>query len=534
LFADIDDVDSGEINGDLCIIGGGAAGISLAKQFEGSAYSVILLEAGGFEFEESTQALYRGENAGLMYFPLAAARLRYFGGSTGHWGGACVPLSAIDLEKKDWLPGSGWPFPVTELNRYYPAAQELCGVGPFDYSMRTWSDPDTSPPLPLDVSRVESRLYQNSKPLRFGTYYRDELRDADNIRVILHANVLEIVANTGNETITHVIASSLGGRKLTVKARIFVICAGGIESPRLLLLSNNQYSNGIGNQHDLVGRYFMDHIHIMDAGELLLPEKHNLELYKRHEVNGIDVRTGLGLSRESLRENRLLNTWIGFKLRGAPVAQERNSSYNYLKRSFEKGQIPEDMWRHIAAVMDDLGDRIVHKLQKLAGNDTDSDKVWRKIGFSTHSEQAPNPDSRVYLGDETDELGQRRLVMDWRLTEADHHCIRETLVLVAREIGASGLGRMQIAVGENDDAWTTPDALQGNVTPTGSFHHMGTTRMHNSPREGVVDPDLKIHGLKNIYVLGSSVFPTCGWANPTLTIVALSVRLADHLKTRMA
>ena len=532
MFSDISDIETGAINGDICLVGAGAAGISLAKQFLNSPHKVILLEAGGLEYEESTQALYRGESEGLMYFPLASARLRYFGGSTGHWGGACTPLDAIDFEKRGWLPHSGWPFQRTELEPYYPMAQKICGIGPFDYRTEYWSDPETSPALPLADTGIQSRIIQNSNPpLRFGTAYRTDLEDAENIQVVLHANVLEFVADTENENITGVNARNIDGRRLHVKARIYVLCAGGLENPRLMLLSNKQYPQGIGNHNNLVGRYFMEHIYVSDAGKLMLSEPRNMKLYERHNVNGTDIRTGLCLSQDAQRSDKLMNAWVGFKLKGAPSSQRRYSSLNYLKRSIRNGEIPEDLWRHIGAVIDDLGDHIKRKF-------TDDKPKKRKdktiIGFSTHSEQAPNPESRVHLGEDIDEFGQRTLVLDWRLTDIDHASVRKTLELMAHGFGMADLGRIMTEFSGNDDGWATQDSTQGNTTPSGSFHQMGTTRMHSSAKEGVVDSNLKVHGLNNMYVAGSSVFPTCGWSNPTLTIVALSCRLADHLKLTLS
>lgn len=534
MFFDITEIDSNEISGDICIVGAGAAGISLAKQFLNSSLKIILLEAGGMNYEQDSQDLYQGENEGLTNFPLNVSRLRYFGGTTGHWGGACVPLDPVDFEKRDWLPHSGWPFARTELEPYYPLAQKICGAGPYDYSVKTWSHAENAPPLPLEKTSIESQIVHTSKPIRFGTEYRDELEKAKNIHVILHSNVIDLITGNDDYRITEVRARNIDGRKLSVKAREFVLCTGGIENPRLLLLANKQRSQGLGNQNDLVGRYFMDHIHLVDAGELMLFESLNMKLYERRNVNGTDVRTGLSLSQDALRKNQLMNSWLGFKLVGAPVSQNKKS-LNYLNRSFRNGDIPEDMWRHVGIAISDLSERISRKISrdifqpisnKLNDNYT--------IGFSSHSEQAPNPDSRVYLGDDTDRFGQRKAVLDWRLMDIDHASIRRTIEYMAQEMGATDLGRILLLLDEEDSIWSSAQSAEDNDRPSASFHHIGTTRMSNNPKQGVVDENLKIHDLNNLYVLGSSVFPTCGFANPTLTIVALSCRLADHFKTKFA
>jgi choline dehydrogenase-like flavoprotein len=530
MLLDITDIQSDEFEADVCIVGAGAAGIGLARQFIGSSIKVVLLEAGGLEYEEDTQALYRGESEGLMYFPLSVARLRYFGGSTGHWGGANVPMVQADFEKKDWLPSSGWPFNIAELEPYYPVAQEICAPGPYDYTVKTWSDPETSPPLPLDDTVVESQVVQSDKPRRFGTYFRKELEAAKNIHVILHANVLEFVTDKDKQKIVSAEARNIGGKQLNVKAKEFILCAGGIETPRLLLLSNRQMTNGLGNHYDLVGRYFMEHLFVVDAGQLALSEPRNMKLYEKRTVDGTKVRAGLGLTQDTLRKHKLMNSWLGFKLKGAPKSQQKKSSYNYIKRSLKKGEIPEDFWRHVKAAMSDLSDSFSKDPADDQKKDVNRDNV---IEFSVHAEQAPNPDSRVYLGDDTDSFGQRRLKLDWRLQEIDHASIRRTLAIMAKEFGAAGLGRFKIALGDQDDVWTALKSAEQNNAPVGSFHHIGTTRMHDDPKQGVVDANLKMHDLANLYVSSSSVFPTSGFANPTLTIVALSCRLADHIKKKL-
>jgi choline dehydrogenase-like flavoprotein len=385
---------------------------------------------------------------------------------------------------------------------------------------------------------------QHSKNLRFGDVYREELKQAKNIQVVLHANVLDFATENTQGRVSAVHARNIEGKKLTVKAKFFVLCAGGLENPRLLLLSNEQYPSGLGNQHDLVGRYFMEHIYVRDAGKLMLSELRNMKLYERRKVNGINVRTGLGLSAETLRKHQLMNAWVGLKLKGSPtshneydeldykdrVIEDKYNSLSYLTRSFKNGEVPDDLWHHVSAAMNDIGARIE---RKFSPKKPVQQKPSTVIEFSTHSEQAPNPDSRVYLGNEIDEFGQRKLVLDWRLMEIDHASIRNTVELMARQFGATNIGRMMSAFNERDDVWTTPQSADENDIPAGNFHHMGTTKMHDNPKEGVVDANLKVHGLHNMYIAGSSVFPTSGFANPTLSIVALTCRLADHLKSKL-
>ena len=530
MLVSCNDLEKSDISADVCIVGAGAAGITLAKQLIGSRLSVVVLEAGGLELDTETQELYRGKTEGALYFPLSASRLRYFGGTTGHWGGACLPLDSIDFEKRPGVPHSGWPISRKDLDPYYPLAHEICGIGPFDYRVERWSNEDEAPPLPLIGSELESKIYQNSKPVRFGTEYREELAEAENVTVILNANVTRLMVGSNERQLDHVQAQSLAGKKLTVKSKTFVICAGALESARLLLLSNTQHEKGIGNQNELVGRYFMDHLY-NPVGKLLLSDDWDLSLYTRRDVGGTQVRAGLSVSEQTMRDQQLLNSWVGFKLKGsAGGTRHRLRGKAYLINSFEKGEMPEDFWRHVGEAMDDFGFRVKRKLRKIAGLEKVPQKIEGLIGISAHSEQAPNPDSRVYLGDSKDAFGQRQLVMDWRLSDVDHRSIRETINLIAHELGAADIGRVNIEFSERDDVWRTPELVAEHDSPSGSFHQMGTTRMSNDPKNGVVDANLKVHGMDNLYIGSSSVFTTGGFANPTLTIVALSCRLAEHLK----
>src|SRR6185437_16163317 len=181
-----------KVTADLCVVGAGAAGISLCLQLANTSLSIALIESGGQEPDPATQQLAAGENTGLAYFPLDSARLRCFGGTTAHWGGYCRPFYDIDFEERSWVPHSGWPIRRSDLLPLYPTAQTLCQIGPFDYEPQDWQLSD-APPLPLAGQDVRSRLIQFSPPTRFGIRYRSAIASAPNIRTYLHSNVLAVV-----------------------------------------------------------------------------------------------------------------------------------------------------------------------------------------------------------------------------------------------------------------------------------------------------------------------------------------------------
>src|SRR6185295_4132282 len=260
------------LEGDLCIVGAGASGITIAREFANSPLNVLLLEGGGFEFEQQMQDLYRGEIVGLPYFPLQAAALHYFGGTTNHWAGFCSTMEPIDLEKRDWVPHSGWPITRADLDPFYARAQPVLDLGPYKYDAADWknNDPDRVPLLG-DSRVVWTKMWQFSPPTRFGLKYRDEIVKSPNIHLYTHANVVEIEANEGLTAVRSARIRGFDGKEYHARARSFVLACHTILNARLLLASNRQATTGLGNSNDLVGRYFMEHFE-MPSGELALAD----------------------------------------------------------------------------------------------------------------------------------------------------------------------------------------------------------------------------------------------------------------------
>lgn len=518
MFLDARTMDRDLLEFDICIIGAGAAGITLARALNDNDPNVriCLLESGGFEPDPDTQSLYEGDSIGFPYYPLASARLRNFGGTTGHWGGCCWPLDENEFKERDWVPYSGWPISRKDLDPYYVKAHEVCELGPFNYDTEYWSEESDRPVLPLEDGKVVTRVYQNSPPTRFGIKYRDEIEKAQSISTLLYANVTGIALDALNQTVNKAAVKTLSGKSFDVSADAFVIAAGGLENARLLLL------NDIGNQNDLVGRFFMEHIGL-PASTLLLPKKLNLDFYQRAPVDGTEIRAGLALRAEVLSKEKILNSWSGFELKRTP-AIKLQYELNTITSAISRGELPDDFLQHVKNILGLQGGIIA---EEWGGEDGEDE--WVKIPVRNHSEQSPNPMSRVTLGDELDRLGQRQIKLDWRLTDLDRRSIRRAQEIIAAEIGKSDLGRAKILAPEEKNVWEDFNRLSDVTNPKGSWHHMGTTRMHNDEKFGVVDSNCRVHGTKNLYIAGSSVFPTCGYNNPTLTIVAMAFRMADHL-----
>lgn len=504
------------LEADVGVIGAGAAGITIARELAGRRLDVCVIESGGLEREAATQDLYAGENAGLPYHRLDVTRLRFLGGSTNHWAGGCAPLEPIDFEKRDWVPHSGWPFGRAELDPFYARAHEICRLGPFAYDSDRF-EARVGRRLPPG-ERIVPKVFR-TRPTRFGTQFRPDLENAANVRVYHHANVVEIVPADGVRRVDRLRVACLDGPALEVRARVFVLAAGGIENARLLLLSSSARPRGLGNDHDLVGRFFMDHFGF-DGGVFLPADPYlHFGLYRRFQMqpDGPPLRATWSPAAATLRQERILSlaSWM------MPVWSESATKLRALRSGGTDAGF-RGFARRLGRVLADLDDTAPAAFRR-----------WRHGRFPVEHfrldyqcEQAPNPDSRVSLAEARDALGCPRARLDWRLTELDRRSVARANEIFGQELGRAGLGRVRFVIEDSGNGW--PASLGGG------HHHAGTTRMHDDPRQGVVDADGRVHGLANLFVAGSSVFPTIGCAHPTLTIVALAVRLAHHLERELS
>ena len=523
MFRDLrDEAVPSELQYDLCIVGAGAAGISLAREFVGTRTRVCVVESGASSFEAETQNLYKGDVVGVRYEALDICRLRFFGGTTNHWAGYCSPFPDYSFERHDWIPHSGWPIRGSDVREYYERTHSLLGMEPTGWDpVEGWDVGVLSkilrdPSIPLDQRAFKDKAYV-IKAVRMGAMFRDALGAAENIDIFLNANVVNISTVESASTVTGLDVRTLSGRRGTFRARYYVLAAGGIENARLLLSSNSVQPEGLGNQHDLVGRFFSDHFEI-NAGSLQ-PDSNqgvNIGLYERRSIGESEIYIWQELTFDALKEFGLVPAAV--RMDAVRPTSTGLRSLSTLARAARAGGLPYDLGTHVGNVMSDIT-RIT---------DFAADWLWHgempvdRIGVQILLDPAPNRDSRVTLGEETDALGLRRVRLDWRLSEIDVRTVRWMTDRVAAGAAAKGLGRMKVEFDETD---ISSAVIQNR-------HHIGTTRMADDPAEGVVDRDCKVHGIDNLYVAGSSVFSTCGWGSPTMLIVALALRLADHLKLK--
>lgn len=487
-----------DLEGDVCVVGAGAAGITLARELIRGRRGVVLLEGGGETYEQESQLLYEGSESGPLIGPesgyLTSSRLRYFGGSTNHWHGWCRPLDAEDFEAREWVPESGWPLSREELDAWYERAAPLLEITPFDYDQTAVR---SRPKLLDDDPDFEHGYFHLSPPTRFRAVYGGELATAEDVRLVLHANVTAVEVTENGRRVVGVEAARADGSRFRVRAPVVVLATGGIENARLLLLSDAVHPRGLGNEHDLVGRYFMDHP-VVRLGDLALAHARRLPLqYDSGWVRerGHEIRAVLRPSRRGQESYRLLNSLLVLYTRGGLG---------------ETGEAVMSLARQTRELA----------LETPSGGGV---RLGSRARVEMVSEQTPNRDSRVRLDDTRDALGLRRVAVDWRLTDREVASIRGLAERLVRSLGLRHRGRVRLQVREREP-W---------ARARWSNHHMGTTRMDPDPKRGVVDRDSQVHEVDGLYVAGSSVFPTSGVSNPTYTILALTLRLAEHLRGRL-
>ena len=487
---------------DLAIIGGGPAGISLALALADSGHDILLIESGGMNFDGKGQALYAGSQSGVPYTALDGGRLRYFGGSTNHWGGWCRPMDSIIFEKRDFILHSGWPISRADIEPYYPRAQALVEAGPWVYERAAQMVGDEGPVLTLGAGGVYTSWFQFSRtpgnvlPTHFGARYQGELARAGKITPLLNANITGIRLAHDAKSVTHLDAATLNAagaadKRFTIKPRHVVLAAGGMENARLMLASNDVMKAGVGNQNDMVGRFFADNPVPRDVATLVLFGSSLATFYGNFFVlpNGAVIKAAFAPTEAFARMANVTNSLTTVE---NPVR------------------------------LDEAGTAAVVATAQALGVDASQARAY---SLGCGMELAPDPDRRLSLSDQKDALDMPRLKLAMTISDDDFGRYRRTLVELGRQLLASRTGMLKISYSKREE-WLS--ALDWG------HHHCGTTRMSDDPKSGVVDADCKVHGIANLHVAGSSVFPSYGASNPTLNLLALTLKLGDHLKKVMA
>jgi choline dehydrogenase-like flavoprotein len=525
MFRDGQGVETGtSLHFDVAIVGGGMAGITLAERLRGDGRRVCLIEGGGYDPELRHQRLNQGLNVGRPYFGLDRCRFRVFGGASIRWGGWCRPIEPSDLDARDWIPRSGWPISYEQLAPHIPEAAAVVEIAP-SFALSDWKD--LLPPVPdLGAPEFEPVIMQHSAEIDFGERARPAFTAGEDLTVLLNANVTELTLAPGTNRLERVEIATVSGNRFSVHADTFVLAAGGVENPRLLLASRRERPAGLGNESDFVGRCFMEHPHV-SPGHIVPAQGHTLpSFFKRSE-----------LGREAWVHGILAPTAAAARARQLPTCFFTLDTMPHVAGPSALLDLPQSIMTPVAVAYRRLQRnypaagtqlrktvstawRTGRELRASRGvDDSDSSNLRTLISVYARCEQTPNPSSRVTLDDTRDRLGVPRPRLDWRIADSDLAAVDTWTDTLDRTLRDSGFGH-----------FVRSDWRRKFV---GGPHHMGTTRMSSSPGDGVVDANCKVHSVDNLYVTGSSVFTTGGHANPSLTMLALTLRLADHLRDQL-
>lgn len=508
---------------DICIIGAGAAGITIAKELSDTNLDVIILETGGYEIEDDVNTLSEGtvdySDGGLSYV-MTGTRIMALGGTTNVWGGMSAPFTEMEMQERDWVPHSAWPIKRKDLDPYYIRAHKLLELGEYDYDVKKHIKEYNKTVIPFDSSgSIEHKLFRFSgasdippdKRLKYGPlrFKREalKLKNKKNIIFLLHAHCTHFHSDESNQYIHSADITNFKGWKGNVKARVFVLAAGAMNNVKILLNTEKDGRPAIGNTNDQVGRYFMEHPHITCGFIFSTKETKWATGYKRYGSpegkKSVTFWPTVGPTDKAQRKYKIAN----FSASLEPLSGEKR----------EENSFP-------ASANYDFFKKLDYS--SATGTSSLTPDNAQTATIYCRMEQSPNPESRIYLKDEKDQLGLKQIALHWKMTDLDMRTAKVSTRLIAEEIGRLSYGRVRLA------EWQYDNRPWNKVPPLWGCHHMGTTRMGENKKTSVVDANCKIHSVDNMYVAGSSIFTTSGYANPTLNLVVLAMRLADHLKIK--
>lgn len=506
----------------VCIVGAGAAGLTLAHALVRRSYRVILIEGGDAEPPNELEDTLRVQLSGTPHRGAHEGRFRAWGGTTTRWGGQLWPWEPYEFEARPHLRTPGWPIDYATVAQYYDPALALLGVPRSIFG--TGSRAKRLAAAGWDGSTLEPKfsVWLPWRRRNLGRTIGSSLRSHPDVTSLLHTTALEIVSDGTGARVIGVRARGADGADRLIHADIVVLAAGTIESTRLLLVS---WPNIVrGTEPDWVGRCFMDHLSVR-VGRFQPNDRRDFDrLFAPDFVSGFQRTPRFLVSRDIQCREGLLAAFAHWEWRlpdDSALLVLRNSL-----RAIQSGRFHELVSADLVATLAGVRD-LVKWLTAYTLYRRRYFPERAEVYLRVDSEQTPDPESRLRLSNERDQFGLQRIILDWRISENERRTISRVTDLVAAELQRLGIGQLQ-RVPDPFDKQIPWGELKGD-----SFHMMGGTRMAAAPSAGVVDTDLRVFGTENLYIASSSVFPTGGMANPTLTLIALTLRLADHLSTRM-
>lgn len=502
---------------DLCIVGTGAASLAMISELFDTDLKVLVLEAGGDEITDRNQAIYDTINHPHPFPGAQEGRFRVFGGTTTKWGGQSLHLEPEDFLKRDWVPNSGWPINYDDVARYYPKVDELLNLHPNDYKSDIFGLLKKKPLTKSDKLTLKFSKWSPLPNLREN--FRKRLETSLNITVLKNANLTSINLNDQFDAVSSLTVSDFKWNKVSVTAKNYILACGGIENARLLLVSNNQLPAGVGNGNDLVGRYLQEHPNAHVA-TLAAKGKDAQHYFNYFYIGKTRFLPRFVFSDKFQQENKILNCSAYFSF-----VTDDSDSFSIAKELYRK-------YARKALSRKDIGYGLgifknIPDLFKIAGEYIFHKRVYTPkavLKLNLMTEATPDKDNRIILSNMVDALGMPKAVVAWHSDELLLHTFRKCTEYLKTYFDQLNLGELVT------DDWMYADDWFTQIKD--AKHHIGTTRMGATAETGVVDVNCKIHGLQNLYIAGSSVFPTSGHSNPTSTLLALAYRLVDHLKTK--
>ncbi len=518
MLIDADELpENSQIDCDICVAGSGPAGITVAAELAGAAMRVCLLESGNLSKRPDVTASSVAEQVGV-WVDLGKFEHHSLGGASNRWGGLrgrwfrSKPMDPVDFKPRSWVANSGWPFAHRELRPFFDRAGQILGAS----STKDFGADAHRAHLAAEFHNdaLQTTIFQMTRPIRFGEHYRPLLSAARNVQVVLHGRVIDIEEDPDAPVIRYFHIATPGGRTHRVSAKHFVLACGGLENPRLLLASKRKMAAGIGNQHDLVGRYYMQHPKGLHGIAVLNSKSLRSPLYTHgYLADEVRICGGICFTEAFQEREQLLNPCVMFRPVLSLSEGHASEVYRAARRKWHRSHANTGNGRELL------------ELAKSAA--TVLEQAFHRPGLHSvfsvlnHMEQIPKPESRLDLSQRKDQFGVPQLRVDWRIDPLEKASLVRLHTLLRDRLARDGAGRLVSQLDPLAEDWPVS---------RDSAHHIGTTRMHASPQHGVTDPHCRVYGVQNLYVGGSSVLPTSGYANPTLTLVALAIRLAEHLK----
>ena len=531
------------VESDVCIVGAGPAGIAIALELVGKPVRVVLIESGGLGFERAAQELGDGRVVSSQLSPdaIRVGRRRQFGGTANAWiyrtlpddgrrYARSLPPEAIDLSPRPSVPGGGWPLDLADLAPFHARAQRLWNGAAFDYDPTHWPSETGDHPA-WTFPGIDTRLAQHGSGDVFSTRYRDDLFVAENVEVLVGTTVRQLTAGPSGDRVTTVEAVTHLGETISVRAKAFVLAGGGVENASLLLQSPWGVPGGAANPHDVVGRFLTDHPEF-HVGTIQLSPAVRIQQLANYDLRWAGttlVGAFLTLPESLKRDEGLLNFSVAMAAHAPGYGTPTHRAVQSLVSRSAGG--PRDIAAAVATAA--RHPRVVLRLarsrqasaefREFSGGWSISDAGLTAIELHGASEQTPDAANRVFLERRQDRLGRARPAVAWQWSVADQDNVARSIGLLRERLTESGIGSFV--------PWTRLG--HGAKHRFNGLHHpMGTTRIDRDARFGVVDAECRVHGLANLFIAGSSVFPSGhGYANPTLTVLALAIRLGDHLLT---